>query len=180
MKKFEKNKRKYTDLIWFDGIPAFMKRMKKTFTISKLGLYKRVFILTLMYWISKYIIEPYCEYTPKWNRAKQRHLSFFFFFSHILQQTISIPIWPFWENMTTITYFVLNVASFLSMWERDFKADKKQTIPKHYLLVISEQLGDTRLCKKPSNPLQGEEWAWPPERSTLGKKTQHLKIMCKV
>ena len=59
--------------------------------------------------------------------------------------------------MTTITYFVLNVASFLSMWERDFKSDKKQTIPKHYLLVISEQLGDTRLCKKPSNPLQGEE-----------------------
>ena len=53
MKKFEKNKRKHTYLMWFGRMPTSTGIGKKTFTISKLGLHKRVFILTLRYWNSK-------------------------------------------------------------------------------------------------------------------------------
>ena len=64
VKKMEKNKRKHTNLIWFGKLPTSTGTKKKTFTISQLGLQKRVFILTLKHWNSKNTLKPYATPSP--------------------------------------------------------------------------------------------------------------------
>ena len=90
----KKNKKEeHRDLTWFDKLPTSTETGKKRiFTMLKLGLYKRVFILTLRNENSKNTPESYSERQPQpmvhptTHLPLFLHMSFHSNMSHILQQ----------------------------------------------------------------------------------------------